>query len=92
MRSQNLSGCLRCGKCCHYLLDGKLKKCKHLVRFRNGKTLCRVYNSRVGMTIDTDSKGRRIVCILRSESPVDYPGCPFNMGKPYFKTSKEEKE
>lgn len=74
--------CLRCGTCCHYYIDGKFKKCKHLVKLNDGKTLCRIYNGRLGTVLDKDSEGNFIRCIMRKDSPFDYPGCPYNTDKP----------
>jgi hypothetical protein len=70
--------CLRCGRCCYFFADGKMRKCIHLIRTKNGKTFCRVYGSRLGTVIYTDSNGRKYGCILRKDSPLDYPGCPYN--------------
>jgi len=72
--------CLMCGQCC-YLLDKDDKitrhKCKHLIRLKNGKTLCRIYSSRLGKKLSKYS-----VCGLRKDSPYDFPGCPYNTNKP----------
>ena len=82
--SDSLVACLRCGLCCHYYLDGVLKHCKHLVRLPSGRSLCRVYRRRLGLVLDIDSSGRKIVCVYRSASVYDYVGCPLNSGKPFF--------
>lgn len=68
--------CTRCGKCCHVLYNGKLIKCKNLVKLANGKTLCRNYHNRLGTYIC-----ERYVCGSRAGSAFDYPDCPFNCGK-----------
>lgn len=75
-----MTACLRCGRCCHYIIDGRIKKCKHLVKIK-GKTLCRIYNKRLGQVIDKDSKGNKIICINREDSPIDYVDCPYNTNK-----------
>ena len=63
------------------MLDGKIKKCKYLVKHGN-KTSCRIFMRRLGHVIDVSKKtGKVVVCVYRSESPYDYPGCPFNTGK-----------
>jgi len=68
--------CRRCGECCHYLLNGKRKKCKYLVI--HGKlTSCRVYNNRLGRIIDEDYNGDKITC-LRITQLEDKPlGCSY---------------
>lgn len=71
-----MTSCNRCGKCCHVLVDGKLIKCKHLVKLSNGKTLCRHYNNRLGQRI-----AGKYVCGPRETSCFDYPECPFNTNK-----------
>jgi hypothetical protein len=65
--------CIMCGKCCHYILDGKLVKCKHLVRLPSGKTLCRIYKTRLGTSI---GPGR--VCAQRERRHENFDGCPYN--------------
>ena len=78
--------CDRCSACCYYILDGKLKKCKHLVKLESGNGLCRVYNNdRVGRVIDISKSTReKVICTMRKDSVFDYRGCPYNTGKPYF--------
>jgi len=66
--------CRNCGKCCIIPLTGK--PCKHLVRLKSGKTLCRVYKTRLGRKIAEDT-----ICILREQSTQDYEGCSFNKNK-----------
>lgn len=81
-----MSVCLRCGKCCYVpkYEDPEIPTCltswgpcKHLVRLKSGKTVCRVFHTRLGTKID-----ERHVCVLREESNFDYEGCPFNTDKP----------
>jgi len=73
--------CLRCGRCCYYVLDGKTKKCKHLVRLSNKKTLCRIYKQRLiskwePLKID---KGITKIqyCIAREKDKRIFKGCPY---------------
>ena len=68
--------CLFCGKCCYYLENGILTKCKFLVKRKNGKTLCRVYSTRLGRPIGVNHH-----CDLRVNSEFDYEGCPYNTDK-----------
>jgi len=67
------------------MLDGKIKKCKHLVKPRSPSTrhLCRIYGRRIGTLLDTDKQGREIRCIMRSDVPYDIPGCSLNTNKPW---------
>lgn len=76
-----MTSCRLCGKCCFYIKEGRLKKCKHLVKLKSGKTLCRIYTNRnrVGIPLDDG-----IVCTERKDSFFDYEGCPYNTGKQIF--------
>lgn len=68
--------CLRCGQCCYIKnKDDKItkKKCRFLVILKSGKTLCRIYNNRLGTMITKEN-----VCILRENDKRNYPGCPYN--------------
>lgn len=69
-----MTTCNRCGKCC-YIYDDKGKhKCKHLVILSNGKTLCRIYNKRLGqLTGYGDAR-----CFEREVVRKNYSNCPFN--------------
>ena len=83
--------CKQCGLCCHFLADGKYRKCKHLIKLGNGKTLCRIYNKRLGTIIYKTKDGQLFHCIDRMQSKVDYPGCPYNTGKPIQEEVKHGK-
>ena len=74
-----MNTCNFCSKCCHYIKDGKLKTCKHLVKLSNTKKLCRIYGNRIGTMIDED-----VMCKLRKDSQFDYANCPLNTNKPMF--------
>ena len=65
--------CIRCGICCHFFIDGKKKKCKHLVILPSKKTLCRVFKKRLGRKID-----KKMICMTREDCKYNYPGCPLN--------------
>jgi len=71
--------CLRCGRCCHYVLNGVVNQCKFLITASRTKTICRVYSTRLGQQID---KG--VFCVERGCSPFDFPNCSYNVGKPTF--------
>ena len=79
----NMNGCTRCGRCCHYELNGVIKKCKHLVRTKDG-TLCRIFHKRLGTIIDKDKEGNVVKCMLRAQAPYDYKDSPLNTDKPIF--------
>lgn len=68
-----MSQCNRCGKCCFYYLNGKLKKCRYLLIFSNKKTACSIYTrkQRIGLEID---KG--IFC--NEDTQYNYKDCPYN--------------
>lgn len=73
--------CLRCGKCC-VVFDrehGVWSPCKFLriIPAGRGKTRCQIYNRRLGTDL-----GNGFKCRLRSQVSFDYPGCPYNTGKP----------
>ena len=81
--------CSRCGFCCHYWLNGKFKRCKHLVRLKNGNTLCRVYKTRLGKVIDYNPITKKnITCNPRLSIMFNYKGCPFN--NPLWEDFKDE--
>lgn len=69
--------CLRCGKCCGWFDSGGVRHwCKFLIHLPSGKTVCRIYNHRLGTEI---ALGVR--CILRKGVPFDFIGCPYNTGE-----------
>jgi hypothetical protein len=72
--------CLRCGRCCHFFLDGKLHKCNMLVKLKNGKTLCRIYKTRLGRVLGVAKDGRKMLCNNREDVKLDWFCCPFNKG------------
>jgi hypothetical protein len=63
--------------------DGKLKKCRFLVKLAKN-TVCRVYRDRLGRKID-EVDGMNMRCNHRINALNDYEGCPYNTGKPMFK-------
>ena len=67
-----------CGKCCHFEVRGKIHKCKYLVKLDNGKTLCRVYKTRLGRVIFSVDKDHHIICRERVKVSKKYSGCPYN--------------
>jgi len=80
-----MTECTRCGRCCHVVIDGKVIKCRHLVKLPSGKTLCRNYKNRLGTIIAVDEKNNQIYrCNMRSEGKNDWKDCPFNDGKPLY--------
>ena len=81
--------CKRCGLCCYYIIDGKLKKCKHLVTLKSGSKVCRIYPRRLGKVLDVKDNGQKVMCMLRKNSYYDYEGCPYNTDKPMFGGDKK---
>lgn len=73
--------CNRCGKCCFYFFNGKLKKCRYLIFITKNKSFCRIYPKGFGKEID---KG--IFC--NKDTVYNYVNCPFNSPeKPAFEES-----
>jgi hypothetical protein len=71
--------CNRCGICC--VIPGINRPCKHLIRLESGKTICRVYRTRLGRKIGEQMINGvvcDVLCVLRGDTPQTYPNCPFN--------------
>lgn len=66
------------------MIDGRITKCKHLVKLKSGKTLCRVYKTHLGRVLHDNKDGTVQVCKLRKDGNYDYEGCPYNTDKPMF--------
>lgn len=47
----------------------------------DGKTSCKVYETRIGRTIGYDRRNK-LTCGSRETSRFDYVGCPYNTNKP----------
>ena len=71
--------CNRCGQCCHFEIDGKLKRCRFLKK-TGSKFFCRIYKNRLGVTVYKNDL-RKIICGLRYMSKFDFKGCPQNTNK-----------
>jgi len=67
--------CLMCGRCCHFPVNGKIVKCKHLVKLKEGKTICRIYNKRLHTTI---YKKPLVTCGMRENIALNFKECPYN--------------
>jgi len=79
--------CLSCGKCCHWVIDGKVMKCRFLVKRSSGRTHCRIYHHRLGTLLYRYKDGtKRIkICNIRANAQWNYEGCPNNRkGLPLF--------
>ena len=74
--------CLRCGQCCHYLTNGRVVPCRFLRNLPNGLTYCHVYYRRKTVK---PVPGLNAYCLDRKDSKYDFPGCPYNTGKPFRK-------
>jgi hypothetical protein len=71
-----MTTCNRCGQCCYLQdKDGKYtsKKCRHLVYLKSGKTICRIYKTRLGKRLDEFN-----VCGPREVIKHNFKGCPYN--------------
>ena len=72
--------CKRCGKCCH-LVDSitkrpGIKTCRFLIKTKDGRTLCRIYNNRLGKKLDDIN-----TCHDREDISFDFENCPLNNGR-----------
>ena len=56
---------------------GKLEICPYLKELDDNKTKCRVYDSRIGVMIGKNEKGR-VICGLREKIKKNFKGCPNN--------------
>lgn len=84
--------CLRCGACC-ISLDGK--DCKHLIRFPNGKTACRIYYRRKTPFKVFHNDGTFHFCFNREDTARAgniYPNCPYNVLAPAESQYKKNTE
>ena len=70
--------CNRCGKCCHWVVNGVRRRCKYLQDSVEGRTYCRIYNRRMGIVLDYDEQHRPITCNYRYQVKLNYEGCPNN--------------
>jgi len=84
--------CKRCGKCCVVkdFVTGIWRDCIYLDHLKDGTTMCRVYNTRLGRQL-----GSFQVCVKRSQLKFNIPDCPYNnkIFKPhpaYYKNGKVE--
>ena len=79
----NEISCNRCGQCCFTMNDEGVPtkhRCKALVRLGKGKTLCRLYSSRIGLKIGSNNR-----CGYRENIPINFKGCPYNkLGLPEY--------
>lgn len=79
MMSEQVS-CKCCGLCCVIPTTGR--DCQHLVRLKSGKTLCRVYKTRLGRIIGKGLINDRLVivkCVMRESVKTKFEGCPYNV-------------
>ena len=88
-----MNECQGCGKCCHYFKDKVLYPCRFL-RPDGDKYKCEIYNNRINTPTGFDDTGRQNICVLRSKSKYDFPGCPFNSksAKPLLFTEEKWKK
>ena len=74
-----MTTCKMCGNCC--VIPGTNKDCKHLIRLKSGRTLCRVFKTRIGRVIGemkVNDKVFPVKCLMREDVKQNYDGCPFN--------------
>ncbi len=77
--------CLRCGKCCFFVIDGISHKCRFLILLKSGKTCCKIY--RIRKTLAKLNKPLHIypnvLCLTREQqiklTNQEYDYCPYNV-------------
>jgi len=80
IKIETLDACNRCGKCCHYVKDNKVVKCKNLIEWTSGRpTSCGIWDDpkRVGTIIDIVD-GKPLRCTTIDKATMNYEGCPYN--------------
>lgn len=75
--------CIRCGKCCIFLVSGVIYNCKHFIK-NSEKNFCDIYKVRLGYELILGT-----YCNRREDVETDYPGCPYNSGKPIHDAYKK---
>lgn len=78
--------CNRCGKCCHYMFKGKLKRCKYLRNEKEDLFSCVKYPKQVGTVLE---RNPLIICKRRIKSSYNYEDCPYNEDTPGLPMFKE---
>lgn len=48
------------------------------MRLSSNRTLCRIYDNRLGKVLYNDKKGFIIVCKNRLDVKKHFPNCPYN--------------
>jgi hypothetical protein len=71
--------CNRCGRCCHFILNGQIKKCRFCIKIGD-ITVCRKYKNRLKEVIYSD-KDKKTFCGERINTKYDYKDCPYNTNK-----------
>lgn len=80
--------CCRCGKCCQYVLDSKIKTCRYLIGEIGTFTTCLIYEHRYGTVIDNKIivkiyknriKGSitKVTCLTRKNQNRYIEGCTY---------------
>lgn len=76
-KSEEEPVCKRCGLCCYLRTKNSVRKCRYLIFLSSGKTVCRIYKTRLGKKIGSVD-GQNFVCKLRKNVHLNYEGCPYN--------------
>lgn len=74
------ANCMRCSCCCMMIIDNKQSDipCKYLVKLSSGRSVCRIYKSRIGKKLGYDN-----VCVYRKDMHYNFKhpvfgDCPYN--------------
>ena len=78
IKKNGMIRCNKCGRCCYYEFEGKLKRCCFLIDMPYGKTKCAIYENRLRVIIDIRKDGTPIICKPRVEVKKHYKSCPYN--------------
>jgi len=57
-----------------------MKACSNLVFTTDGKTLCKIYQNRLGKMVGEDKFGNKYYCTLYNSFTAEIAGCPMNEG------------
>lgn len=72
--------CNRCGKCCYIRHNGAKYVCPFMMK-KGDITVCAIYRNRKG-AVTAQFGIITYRCFDRKDMPFDFPGCPYNTGKP----------
>ena len=57
-----------------------MKPCRHLIFRKDGKSLCEIYDTRLGTLLGKDKFGKEYRCMFYNSLTAEIEGCPMNYG------------